>query len=204
MALSTYSELKDAVRTETAYDDGLLSDAAIVDAIKRAEAKINRRTRLRAAETTYEVAMPADRLVSLPSDLVELAWVEFDDGAGFERVRGVDPSEFYRFQGDYSLVYTLRNQIEFSSYQSGTVRLHYFAAFDIATDSTNWVLINYPDAYLYGALAECAMHTRDDPRMWIELFNQVLAELNDLDERSRDVELSPQWFGSSYNVITDS
>lgn len=52
-----------------------------------------------------------------------------------------------------------------------------------AENSTNWILTNYPDAYLYGALVQSAPYLKDDGRMagWGALFTAALDDICNAD-----------------------
>ena len=203
MALSNYTELQAAVRTEISVDISGITDPAIVDAIARAEAKVNRRTRLREAEqlatATYAAGTTAieDRLLALPTGMKEMLNLrikkvsETDDN--YVQCQFLSPrliADKYSTSSTGTMYYTLRDQLEFSHpvAEDHEVMMHYLKRWDIATDSTNWLLTNYPDVYLYGACGECELHLHQDERVpiWKSLFEQALNELNRLDSRSRD------------------
>lgn len=225
MALSTYTELRAAVRTEIGVSVSGMSDAAIIDAITRAEAKINRRTRLREAETLAYTTYPAgttaieDRLVDLPSDLTEVLNLrikkasESDDN--YRQAQFVAPrliSNYYTSANTGPMWYTLRDKIEFSRpvAEAHEVMIHYLKRWNIATDETNWLLTNYPDAYYYGALVECELHVKNDERslIWRKYFQEVISELNRLDHNSRDdsvldvSEASKMTGSGTFNILT--
>lgn len=52
-------------------------------------------------------------------------------------------------------------------------------------NGTNWVLEQYPAAYLYGALKHSAAFLQDDPRIavWSDLFDQAIAAINNAGRR---------------------
>lgn len=54
-----------------------------------------------------------------------------------------------------------------------------------ATNPTNWLLCEHPDAYLYAALAESAPYLRDDERlpMWEARRDRIIAEINAIEPR---------------------
>lgn len=200
MALSNYTELLAAIRTETNKSTTGITDAAIADAVTRCEAKMNRKLRLREMETTTTTSYnPAsnslsDRTVSLPTGYVELihlfAKVSTADDTTYVEVPYIDPGRIADYYDRTSLYYTLRDAIEINSTVSSanTLLFHYLKKWDIATDTTNWLLTNYPDAYLYGSLMECELHTMNDERvgLWKSLFREAMRELNDLSNRGRD------------------
>jgi len=202
MALSTYAELQTAISNELNRSEATFT-AAVPDLIKRCEAKLNRRLRLREMEVqktaTYGAANTTRR-IAMPDDLVEMLdiWIKPATQADTQYIalKSVPPSRlasYYAVSGDVTH-YAWRNDIEFNALVGSdhTVKMHYFAKLDLATDLTNWLLTNYPDAYLYGALAEAELFLLNDARVpvWKSLFAEVMQELNDLDDRSRnDAEL---------------
>ncbi len=48
------------------------------------------------------------------------------------------------------------------------------------TNTTNWILSDHPDAYLYGALVQSAPYLMDDSRIttWGTLFTAALDDMN--------------------------
>lgn len=222
MALTNYTTLQAAVRTELDMTTGGITDAAIVDAINRAESKINRRTRLREAEQlSYASLTSSSRYLAVPVNMVELLNLRIklatEADSEYKEVEYIAPERFHDFYGTASdsedWYYTLRDQLEFNRAPSAThtVMMHHIKMWDIATDATNWLLTHYPDAYLYGALAECAMHIKDDARIgqWKALFDEALTELNAMDTRGRDdatldtFEVAAMANRRAYNILTD-
>lgn len=61
----------------------------------------------------------------------------------------------------------------------------------IATDTTNWLLTNHPDTYLYASLAAAAPLLRDDPRvsLWVSLRNQAIKDVNSYYQQGRNITL---------------
>jgi hypothetical protein len=212
MALSTYAELKAAIRTESGAGTGLLSDDAITDAVKRAEAKINRRTRLRNVEDQVSASLTtASRFVAVPSGTVEVISVsaKASSDTTYTRLTRVPPDDIDRYYGAERLRYCLRDQFEFSDAVDRDLLIHRIRDWDIATDSSNWLLTNYPDLYLNGAMVEVSLHIRNMEEMaiWRTLFDDAMAELDEVDARSRDdVELyteTGRFTRSRYSVLTD-
>jgi len=225
MALTTYLELQTAVQTELDITEtGFV--AAIPDMVKRCEAKINRRARLREMETlayaTYAAGTAAlgDRLLALPVGYIEMLMplrIKPSTAAdtAYEELRYVDPARIVEYYGASAtagrLSYTLRDQIEFSAPVGSDhlVMMHYLKGWDLATDTSNWLLTNYPDVYLYGTLSEAEGFMRNDERivLWKTLFEEGLADLNELSERGRDdaeldvSELASMGDRSTFNIL---
>lgn len=222
MALSTYTELQAAVRDELDASTSSIPDSKIVDSIALAEGKINRRARFRnmeqLANATYAAGTDSieDRRIELPDNFIEMISLSIKPIAAvdteYREIVYCDPSSLSDFYDRSMMRYTVRKQIEFSMKVSSDhkVRMHFLKAWRLATNSSNWLLTNYPDVYFYGALAECEPYMRNDQRvpMWKAQFDEGIDELNKLDERNRDdAELSTSQLAGmfdrgSFNVVT--
>jgi hypothetical protein len=62
--------------------------------------------------------------------------------------------------------------IELAYYQS-------FTALDEEENTTNWLLTNHPDVYVYGTLVHSAPYLKDDERIavWVGLYEKALSDL---------------------------
>jgi hypothetical protein len=87
-------------------------------------------------------------------------------------------SEYFRFAPIPDATYTAT--IEY------TAALAFFTA-DSGAGSTNWILTDNPDAYLYGALVQATAYVKDDPRisLWASAYQQALASLNSAGKETR-------------------
>lgn len=68
--------------------------------------------------------------------------------------------------------------------QAYTAELTYIARIpSLASASTNWILADYPDAYLYGAATASAPYLKDDGRisMWGTLFTTAIDDICNAD-----------------------
>lgn len=200
MALSTYTELQASIADEIAWDSDAVSADIIRNAIDRAESKINRKCRLREVEQLSDIDYPSNgdrpRFVPLPERFVEMLDLRIKPQSAsdtdYTAVIYVPPQSIHKYYNSSSDSYffTVRDQIEISKEAQNPQKLmmHYYKKWDIATDQTNWLLSNYSDVYFYGALFEIELYMNNDARypLWKQLFNEVLKEINEVDERSRD------------------
>ena len=66
--------------------------------------------------------------------------------------------------------------------------LLYYAKVPTLTDAapTNWLLTNYPDIYLYGALIHSAPFLKEDERAqtWAALYSSAVSRVNDASSKS--------------------
>ena len=222
MSLDTYANLKTAILDMIKRPE---LTTFVVDAINLTESRINRKLRLLKQETldttTYDPAS-ASRYLTFPTGMTELLELKI-------KTQGDDDSTYInltylptdRIQEKYSgtagkpQFYTIRNQFEFERLPDViyTIQQHYLKNWDIATDSTNWLLTNHPDVYFYGSLVAMELYVQNDPRLptWKSLWDEAMQELDDLDQRMRDDEtLSVSDLASMdssyrnfYNIIRD-
>jgi hypothetical protein len=70
-----------------------------------------------------------------------------------------------------------------------TLELVYYEKAEALSDSntTNWILDNYPSVYLYGSLMHTAPFLKDDPRLqvWASLYQQGVASVNGDEEKAK-------------------
>ena len=70
-----------------------------------------------------------------------------------------------------------------------TSELYYFGKTDALSDSntSNWILEHYPDAYLYGSLIHSAPYLKDDARIqvWAALYQSAIDSINQASEKAK-------------------
>lgn len=179
MSITTYAELKTSAANWLHRSD---LAAMVPDFITLFEAFANRVLRLRAMEKTATVTM-TDGVGTLPADFLEA--IAF--GSSWRNLRyltalqstGADPGG-YSFDG-----LTVRT----TTGTAGDTVLRYYAKFALgpADASTNWLLANGPDAYLFGALCEAAPYIVDDPRImvWQGKRDNALGSIQSKDDDAR-------------------
>lgn len=165
MALANYTDLKAAVASWIIRTDLTL---LIPDFISLYEADANRRIRIRQSMTTAQLTLTAGTSsVSLPSNFLEDVELNYDDTAEplsrssfdiIDRYQTADSSparpSLYAITGS-SIIFETEADATY------TLNLRYYKKWDIATDTTNWLLTNAPDAYLFGSVAEAATYAHD-------------------------------------------
>lgn len=215
MAVSTYAELQTAIAN---YLDRSDLTTRIPEFITLAEAKLNRKLRLKEMhELSTKTLTSASRLVDKPAGCMEIFNIDAKKASEADTEYEPLTSEYARFMYKHygtgePEYYTERSQIEIDKTVSEdwTLRFDCLIKWDIATDSTNWLLTNYPDAYLYGSMLEAEMYVKNDSRfqLWQVNFAEVMKELNELDDRVTDesvmesdiVRLTNR---NTFNIITD-
>jgi len=193
MAITTYSELQSAIADWLLRTD---LTSVIPSFIALAEAKFNRRirdyrmvTRSDATASEGYLTVPADWLENVrfqlnTSPITTLEYVTPDQAAEEQRLAGSGSArpQFFSMIGDtFQLVPTPD-----ASY---TVELTYYSKIPALSDSntTNWLLTNSPDVYLYGSLLEAAPYLDDDNKLqvWGSLLEQSLNALQIESDRAK-------------------
>ena len=176
----TYTELQAQVAAWS-YRDDLAS--VIPSFIELAEEKINRLLRVRAMEIALaETPIVANR-ITLAADVLDVKTLFIP---GYERTPLTAQSfESVIANGSMGIptIYAHQGaQLVFDG--GGSVQgVLYQRIPELATASTNWLSVTAPSVYLYGALEQAAIYTRDDPTQWRASFENALSELAANDNR---------------------
>lgn len=190
MALGTYSELRAAIARVLQRSDLV---AAIPDLIAVAESQMSQRLDARQQDTTSNVSTVANtETVSLPSDILEMRSLTVTSTTPDVVLNYVTPE---KLRSDYGYnnagtprAYTIIGNLAYLAPvpdQVYTLSFVYRARVPSLSDSvtTNYVLTNYPDVYLYGALANAGPYIEDNARVaqWKQAFQQAIEGVNAVD-----------------------
>lgn len=188
MALSTYAELQSTALDWINRPD-LTSRAA--DAVALAEADMQRRCKLVEFESTATVTITAGS-GTLPTDFAGMRSIYWDGDADYP-LTYVSPKEFDAWRESTSgdgLIYTISGStIRTAPMGDGSVVITYKAKFTAlsATNTSNSLLSNHPDVYLYGTLKQLAVFIKDAAgiQTYGGLMNEAVAgvKVNDDDRR---------------------
>lgn len=99
--------------------------------------------------------------------------------------------------------------------QAYTGELTYIKRLAAASTITNWILTDYPDAYLYGSLVQSAPYLKEDSRIqtWATLFTAALDDICNADPMPSDKTMLRTEVatiqrltrsGGFYNINTDA
>ena len=192
MAITTYSELKSNISNWLNRSD---LDAVIGDFISLAEADMNRKIRHWRMEERATANIDA-RYTQLPSGFMEAVRFHLDvDERPIDLVTPVYMQTKRQGNADTSgrpQVYSvIAGQIEVwpTPDTTYTGELYYYARTAGLSDSntSNWILEYFPDAYLYGALVHSAPYLVDDARtqVWASLYNNAIDGINGNNEKAK-------------------
>jgi len=195
MALTTYTELKASIADFLNRDD---LTTVIPDFITLAESQINRDVRhwkMEARSSGQQSA--ADEYMQIPADWVETIRLHLTgtgtsavnlisrDAMADKRQKNEDTSGTVMYythaDGQFQLYPTPSADTDFE--------LLYIQKLDALSGSNadNWLLLEAPDVYLYGALIHSAPYLVEDERvaMWAQMYSASVARLNEASESAR-------------------
>jgi len=171
MAITTYTELKTAIADFLNRED---LTAVIPTFIALAEADFNRTIRHWRMEGRSEATIDT-QYSGIPADWLETVRFNISTSEGTQRLALISQAEMADRRG---ASHDTVNTPEFYSMSGGefevlpapdgdyTADLLYYKSIEALSDSntTNWLLTYYPDAYLYTALMHSAPYLDEDQR----------------------------------------
>lgn len=198
-----YTLLKASISDWIARTD--LTSAVIDDLIDLAEARINRRLRIRAMESVYFRALDSDSAAPVPSAYKQWKNAFLYKGTGtddtfpslanevvsplrFTQVSGA-AQDFYESRADGLWLARIGTKFYVSGKPSGTYSLGgiIYVGFTALSSSaeTNWLTDNAPDLLLAASLSEAAAYVkaRDQLEYWTARFTAILADVQDESDR---------------------
>jgi len=190
VSISTYAQLQAAVANWLHRTD---LTAQIQDFIALAEARLSADIDARPMEArTTLTATAGSAWVTLPSDMLEMRRLSVS-GAGAVRVlKYATPDQI---DSDYPMAVSacpavfavIGSQLQLAPVPDSDYALEitYLQRIPALSDSntTNWLLTGFPNAYLYGALVAAQPYLIDDDRlpMFRELYAEAVGAINKID-----------------------
>jgi len=191
MALTNYTGLKASIADFLNRDD---LTSVIPDFVALAEAQINRDVRHWRMEARSSGQQdPTDEYMQIPADWVETIRLHLtgngtsvvnlvsrdamaDKRAGAENASGT-PRMYTHANGQFQLFPTPDATTNFEL-------LYYQKIPSLITNTNNWLLLEAPDVYLYGALLHSAPYLAEDARLavWAQLYSAAIQRLNQTSE----------------------
>jgi hypothetical protein len=189
---ATYQELKDQVLS---FVNNMAIEQTIDTFIDLAEADLSRRLRHWRMERRATATLNT-QYTSLPTDFN--APIRFSlTGDNFYKLDMVSHSEIMARReannntaGRPKAIAMTADTFEVqpSPDQDYTLEMVYYGTVPALTSSntSNWVLEYFPDAYLYGTLSHSAPFLGEDARVqtWLSLYNEAISAINSESERA--------------------
>jgi hypothetical protein len=193
MSLATYAQLKSTIADFLLRSD---LDAAIPTFIRLAETRIDRDVRHWRQEKRSVAQLDA-QYSAIPADYLRPIRLQITDAPTSE-VSPVSTAQMLQLRGDrhdrvgrpthYALT---AGSIELYPTPDLTYNasLVYYGRIAALSDSntSNWLLGEAPDAYLYGSLVHSAPYLKDDARIavWASLYTAAIAALNNTSDDAK-------------------
>lgn len=192
MAISTFLELKEAVIRWSYRND---MDLLIPDFIRLCEVDMFKNNRsheslqTRAMEQISTATMAAS--IALPNGFKQMRNLRFTDSMGGDLISKTPDTIRRRSGTGRPCFFSVTTEIQFdiTPDQGYQVEMSYFRIPDplTATNTTNFVLTNNPDIYLYGTLWALFSNSIDTEQRdhYYNLFSQAIDGANQADQEGR-------------------
>ena len=192
MAITTYSELKSAVADWLNRSD---LTSAIPNFIALAEAQLNRQIRHRKMITRADATLDTPYF-AVPGDWLENIRFQLNTNPVTPLVyrtpeQLLEDNQVYVTSGQPMFYTMVGQQFQVLPAPDGSydAELLYYAKIPALSDSntTNWLLTEAPDVYLYATLAQSAPYLKEDERTntWLSLYQAVTKDMDVADQRAR-------------------
>ena len=191
MTIATYSDLQTSVTNWLHRSD---LSAYVPDFIALAEAKLSSDITARSMEARTTLSTTASNAyVTLPTDMLEMRRLKVQKSDGSVQVMSYRTPdeldiEYATGQTGMPAVFTVTgSQIQVAPVPDGvyTLELIYLQRIPALSNSntTNWLLTNWPNAYLYGALCAAQPYIANDARlpMFQALYKEAVEGINGID-----------------------
>lgn len=182
MTIATYAELQAEIATALVRSD---LTAEIPSYIRLCEADLNNRIRHWRRQTRVTGTL-SSRFTALPADWQECIFLAHEDGARLRMVQREWMADRRSVNGGGKPYYyaTTAGQIEAfpapdDDYPYELLYVAKIPALSVS-NTTNWVLDDFPDVYLYGALSQVPPTLDDTSNLdrWRALYEAGIAALN--------------------------
>lgn len=193
MGLASYTELKTAVADWLNRTD--LTNAIDYDFLPMCEAELKRRVRRTTKTGTIYVNAAA---ISPPSDMAEPISLILETGNAYNDVplKIVTPQKLAEVKAAHGGVSGIPTHVAYynskfqfapgpnQSYDCTVIYVLQFTALS-GSNTTNAILTEAPDAYLYGCLLQAAPYLENDERIpvWQAKFDKAIDQLNEVRQR---------------------
>ena len=193
MPITTYAELKTNIADFLNRDDLTSVSSTFVSL---AEADLNRQIRHWRQEKRSTAEIDT-QYSAIPADMLEVIrfYITSGDTRPLELISQAEmlDRKFRNLNtsGQPAYYAVTAGELEVYPVPDGTYtsELYYFGKTDALSDSntSNWILEHYPDAYLYGSLIHSAPYLKDDARIqvWAALYQSAIDSINQANEKAK-------------------
>jgi hypothetical protein len=190
MALTNYTELQSSIADFLNRAD---LTSVIPDFITLTEAEFNRT--LRVSNMSVRTQAPlSSQYVKLPNDFIGMRNIDLLTNPvtplTYKNLQNLDIHRANNSSGKPMYYSIMQQNIEFAPVPDSeyTVEIVYYQKVPpLSGNSTNWLLTEHPDAYLYGGLMHSAPYLQADERagLWAGKYNQIIQQIISSDEKAK-------------------
>jgi len=191
MAFTNYTELQKSIANWADRDD---MGSFIPDFVALCEARFNRELRLRSMEQKWEAdTVGGQANYALPPQFLQMREFRLNTNPTVS-LRYVSPEIYEAWNlgsGEPSFYTIIANEIRLGPVPAGVYNMEmlYWAKFPSlgGTTTSNWVLQNAPDVYLYGSLMEMEPFIQNDARIavWAAGYDRAISNIQLQDDKDR-------------------
>lgn len=191
MSLTNYAELKVELESWSHRDD---ITGRLDTFIDLTEAKLWQELRIRGMETRDATLTSTDRIITLPTGFIAPRSLRYVDAIRYPTMEYVTPDnlEIDTASGIPTQFTFYGSEIELNRNGSGTYTLIYYQSLTglSAANTTNAVIDDYPNLYLYGGLAEVFAWAQDteEETKWRGKF---MMEIKDANQKAKAGRYGP-------------
>jgi len=196
MAMANYSELQTSIANWLHRSD---LTAVIPDFIALAESRINRLFTARGTEIDSTLtATSGSAFIDLPADFGAPIALWLESFVPRQALILKLPVELgYVPIAAYPTYWAIKDgqiQLDRIADAAYPLTLRYVQDVNIAATNTNYILTNYPDIYLFGALIEAASFIRDSAQLpiWQQKFDTAIVEAQTNENSSKNTLLTTE------------
>tara|TARA_A100000171_G_C2045982_1_gene102778 strand:+ start:14 stop:643 length:630 start_codon:yes stop_codon:yes gene_type:complete len=195
MALDTYDNLKSEIASFLNRDDLTANIDTFIDLAESRHARDLRIREMEAVDISI-TTVAGTQAYDLPTGYLELRYAMLRTSP-YTMLQYMSPADFFRVYNDGQgngapIYYTIVGKQIYLGNTPDSANVLELGLFKRVTalsssNTTNDILINFPDLYLYGSLAETSPFLMQDERLqvWSALYKESVKTANDSAQRGR-------------------
>jgi len=195
MALDTYDNLKSEIASFLNRDDLTANIDTFIDLAETRHARDLRIREMEAVSTSI-TTVAGTQSYDLPTGYLELRYAMLQTSP-YTMLQYMSPADFFRVYNEgegngLSVYYTIVGKQIYLGHTPDDANVLELGFFQRATalsssNTTNDILTNFPDLYLYGSLAETSPFLMQDERLavWSSLYKEGVRTANESAQRGR-------------------
>ena len=195
MALDTYDNLKSEIASFLNRDDLTANIDTFIDLAETRHARDLRIRKMEAVSTSI-TTVAGTQSYDLPTGYLELRYAMLQTSP-YTMLQYMTPADFFRVYNEgegtgMPVYYTIVGKKIYLGHSPDSANVLELGFFQRATalsssNTTNDILTNFPDLYLYGSLAETSPFLMQDERLavWSSLYKEGVRTANESAQRGR-------------------